>query len=62
MLMLICNGFGAANWWNAEWFRSIPASRVGQMRWVTHNFLIYDYCTDRVRYPIVPFECTAPLI
>lgn len=52
----------STNWWNAEWFRSIPASRVGQLHWVKHNFLIYDYCADRERYPIVPFECTAPLI
>lgn len=52
----------AAEWWNAEWFQSIPANRVGQMQWVNHNFMVYDYCTDKERFPVAPFECAAPIV
>lgn len=56
-------GFGwfvAGDWWNAEYFQTIPDNQLGQMNWVTTNFMQYNYCTDTLRYPIAPFECTAP--
>lgn len=52
----------STEWWNAEWFQSIPANRVGQMQWVNHNFMVYDYCTDKERFPVAPFECAAPIV
>jgi xyloglucan:xyloglucosyl transferase len=50
----------AGDWWNAEHFQTIADDQLGQMNWVTTNFMQYNYCTDTLRYPIAPFECTAP--
>jgi beta-glucanase (GH16 family) len=30
---------------------------ASKLRWVKRNFMVYDYCTDRPRYPRPPPEC-----
>ncbi|KAI5079264.1 hypothetical protein GOP47_0004743 [Adiantum capillus-veneris] len=30
---------------------------TGRLQWVESNFMVYNYCTDQARYPIVPLEC-----
>ncbi|KAH8940050.1 hypothetical protein BDL97_15G067700 [Sphagnum fallax] len=56
-----CSYPQAGTWWNAQEYQSIPANRIDQLQWVQADYMIYNYCTDKVRYPTPPFECTAPL-
>jgi beta-glucanase (GH16 family) len=30
---------------------------ASKLRWIKRNFMVYDYCTDRPRYPRPPPEC-----
>ncbi|KAJ7542797.1 hypothetical protein O6H91_09G012700 [Diphasiastrum complanatum] len=45
------------NWWDQSQYRSLSYSQQGVLEWVKNNYLVYDYCTDTVRYPSLPFEC-----
>ncbi|CAD5190042.1 unnamed protein product [Musa acuminata subsp. malaccensis] len=49
----------AANWWEAPSFQQLNAAQARAYRWVRVNHLVYDYCTDRTRYPVPPPECLA---
>lgn len=31
------------------------------LAWVQKDLMIYNYCTDKTRYPTAPLECTRPL-
>ncbi|MQM14988.1 hypothetical protein Taro_047926 [Colocasia esculenta] len=46
-----------ANWWEGPAYRQLTAEQSRRYRWVRTNHLIYDYCTDRSRYPVPPPEC-----
>lgn len=35
----------------------MDGSRRTKMRWVKNNFIKYNYCTDKGRYPTLPPEC-----
>ncbi|XP_074589096.1 putative xyloglucan endotransglucosylase/hydrolase protein 7 [Curcuma longa] len=58
-------GAGAAcvadqrNWWDAPAHRQLSPEQARKYRWVRTNFMIYDYCTDKARYPVPPRECLA---
>ncbi|KAK2656732.1 hypothetical protein Ddye_009784 [Dipteronia dyeriana] len=48
-----------SNWWEATNYQALSALEARKYRWVRINHMIYDYCTDRSRYPVPPPECMA---
>ncbi|XP_031480252.1 probable xyloglucan endotransglucosylase/hydrolase protein 7 [Nymphaea colorata] len=48
----------SANWWEKPAYQALDADQARRYRWVRLNHLIYDYCTDRSRYPVPPPECS----
>jgi xyloglucan:xyloglucosyl transferase len=44
-------------WWNARRYQYLTAQQIDALKYVQSTYLHYDYCADRVRYPIEPFEC-----
>ncbi|KAL2560008.1 Xyloglucan endotransglucosylase/hydrolase [Forsythia ovata] len=44
-------------WWDQKEFQDLDAYQYRRLRWVRSKYTIYNYCTDRVRYPTVPPEC-----
>lgn len=47
------------NWWEGSGYQALNALEARRYRWVRMNHMIYDYCTDKSRYPTSPPECTA---
>ncbi|KAG6392537.1 hypothetical protein SASPL_146761 [Salvia splendens] len=47
------------NWWEAAAYQQLTPEAARRYRWVRTNHMIYDYCTDRSRFPVVPPECLA---
>ncbi|KAL0918813.1 hypothetical protein M5K25_010852 [Dendrobium thyrsiflorum] len=44
-------------WWDQNEFRDLDAKQYDRLRWVRERYTIYNYCTDRSRYPKMPTEC-----
>ncbi|XP_028553900.1 xyloglucan endotransglucosylase/hydrolase-like [Dendrobium catenatum] len=44
-------------WWDQNEFRNLDAKQYDRLRWVRERYTIYNYCTDRSRYPTMPAEC-----
>lgn len=53
----ICNT--VSNWWDAPSYHQLNPIQARAYRWVRLHHMIYDYCTDRTRYPVPPPECLA---
>lgn len=49
----------SGNWWEGPAYCQLSAEQARMYRWVRLNHLIYDYCTDKSRYPVPPPECEA---
>ncbi|MFQ6656079.1 hypothetical protein Gotur_026339 [Gossypium turneri] len=47
------------NWWEGTAYQALNAKEARRYRWVRLNHMIYDYCTDKSRYPVPPRECLA---
>lgn len=47
------------NWWEGYAYQSLNAVEARRYRWVRVNHMVYDYCTDKSRYPVPPIECHA---
>ncbi|CAI0405436.1 unnamed protein product [Linum tenue] len=47
------------NWWEGANYKGLTALEARKYRWVRVNHMIYDYCTDKSRFPVPPPECTA---
>ncbi|GAA0162134.1 hydrolase [Lithospermum erythrorhizon] len=47
------------NWWEGSAFQALSPVEARRYRWVRMNHMIYDYCTDRSRFPVTPPECRA---
>lgn len=47
------------NWWEGAAYQQLSPDAARRYRWVRLNHMIYDYCTDKSRYPITPPECVA---
>ncbi|CAN8251498.1 unnamed protein product [Cochlearia groenlandica] len=45
------------NWWEGYAYQSLNDVEARRYRWVRLNHMVYDYCTDRSRYPVPPIEC-----
>lgn len=44
-------------WWDQKDFQDLDALQYRRLQWVRKKYTIYNYCTDRVRYPAMPPEC-----
>ena len=44
-------------WWDQNDYRDLDAFQYRRLRWVRSKYTIYNYCTDRTRYPTMPPEC-----
>ncbi|OWM73309.1 hypothetical protein CDL15_Pgr001423 [Punica granatum] len=54
-----CPGRSSARGGNAWKTQALDANGREKLRWVQRNFMIYNYCTDRKRFPRgLPTECT----
>ncbi|KAF8012301.1 hypothetical protein BT93_I0441 [Corymbia citriodora subsp. variegata] len=47
------------NWWEGTSYQELSAVEARRYRWVRMNHMIYDYCSDRSRYRMIPPECEA---
>ncbi|KAK9285192.1 hypothetical protein L1049_024380 [Liquidambar formosana] len=47
------------NWWEGAAYQELSVLEARRYRWVRINHMIYDYCTDKSRYPVTPPECMA---
>lgn len=45
------------NWWEGAAYQQLSAVEARRYRWVRMNHMVYDYCTDKARYPVPPPEC-----
>ncbi|KAI3892511.1 hypothetical protein MKX03_018072 [Papaver bracteatum] len=44
-------------WWNQKEYRDLDAAQYRRLMWVHRKFTIYNYCTDKARFPKRPIEC-----
>ncbi|KAL3725114.1 hypothetical protein ACJRO7_030172 [Eucalyptus globulus] len=49
--------YSSAYWWNSWSHWSLDEEQDRQLENVRKNFMNYDYCTDRSRYPVLPPDC-----
>lgn len=45
-------------WWNTENYWQLNSQQLKAYEDAKTNYMKYDYCTDRNRYPIPPLECS----
>ncbi|KAL3690536.1 hypothetical protein R1sor_016845 [Riccia sorocarpa] len=48
-----------SNPWEQPEFQELSTYQKQQLRNVRAKYMTYDYCSDRVRYPTAPMECSA---
>nr|ABV46535.1 xyloglucan endotransglucosylase hydrolase 3 [Bambusa oldhamii] len=46
-----------ARWWDQPEFRDLDGEQYRRLAWVRREHTIYNYCTDRDRYPAMSPEC-----
>ncbi|XP_022983623.1 probable xyloglucan endotransglucosylase/hydrolase protein 5 [Cucurbita maxima] len=44
-------------WWDQKEFQDLDGLQYRRLNWVRKKYTIYNYCTDRKRYPTLPPEC-----
>nr|ACK36946.1 xyloglucan endotransglycosylase [Annona cherimola] len=44
-------------WWDQKEFQDLDGLQYRRLQWVRQKYTIYNYCTDRSRYPTMPPEC-----
>lgn len=44
-------------WWDQKEFQDLDGLQYRKLKWVRQKYTIYNYCTDRKRYPTLPPEC-----
>ncbi|XP_072950249.1 xyloglucan endotransglucosylase protein 34-like [Typha angustifolia] len=45
-------------WWDQKVFQDLDGLQYRSLSWVRQKYTIYNYCSDRSRYPSMPAECT----
>uniref|UniRef100_A0A7N0VCW1 Xyloglucan endotransglucosylase/hydrolase n=1 Tax=Kalanchoe fedtschenkoi TaxID=63787 RepID=A0A7N0VCW1_KALFE len=45
------------HWWDQKEYRDLDRFQYRRLRSVRSKYTIYNYCTDKARYPVVPKEC-----
>uniref|UniRef100_A0A7N0U965 Xyloglucan endotransglucosylase/hydrolase n=1 Tax=Kalanchoe fedtschenkoi TaxID=63787 RepID=A0A7N0U965_KALFE len=51
-----CNTQGKM-WWDQKAFQDLDSYQYRRLAWVRNKFTIYNYCTDRARFPAMAPEC-----
>ncbi|KAL8106608.1 xyloglucan endotransglucosylase/hydrolase protein 2-like isoform X2 [Apium graveolens] len=49
--------YSSEYWWNAEKYRNLTPKQQEEYENVRAQYMNYDYCSDRNRYPVQPPEC-----
>ncbi|KAF8022353.1 hypothetical protein BT93_F0014 [Corymbia citriodora subsp. variegata] len=44
-------------WWDEPMVSELNLHQNHQLKWVRANHMIYDYCKDTARFPVIPVEC-----
>ncbi|XP_062187957.1 probable xyloglucan endotransglucosylase/hydrolase protein 8 [Phragmites australis] len=52
-----CAAATGDSWWDQPPAWALDGAQREDSAWVGRNLVIYDYCSDRERYPAVPEEC-----
>lgn len=45
------------SWWEQSAYQTLGVKEVNQLAWIRKNYLLYDYCADRKRFPTAAPEC-----
>ncbi|XP_073010416.1 xyloglucan endotransglucosylase/hydrolase protein 2-like [Typha latifolia] len=45
-------------WWNAGEYKELTPSQAAAYERVKNDYLTYDYCRDKARFPVLPPECS----
>ncbi|KAL3516044.1 hypothetical protein ACH5RR_022946 [Cinchona calisaya] len=53
----VCSTAGL-KWWDQTAFADLDGPQYRRLKWVRQKFTIYNYCTDKARYPKTPVECS----
>lgn len=53
----VCSTRGL-KWWDQPAFKDLDGEQYRRLRWVRRKFTIYNYCSDKARYPTPPIECS----
>ena len=57
-----CAAATPANWWTSPIYKQLSNAKLGQLKWVRDNHMIYDYCKDTKRFNgNMPAECSKQL-
>ncbi|KAF2301720.1 hypothetical protein GH714_028770 [Hevea brasiliensis] len=44
-------------WWDQKEFQDLDAAQYQRLAWIRQKYTIYNYCTDRARFPTIAPEC-----
>jgi xyloglucan:xyloglucosyl transferase len=44
-------------WWDEPMLSELTIHQSHQLIWVRANHMVYDYCADTARFPVIPAEC-----
>ncbi|GAB4859491.1 Xyloglucan endotransglucosylase protein 6 [Ancistrocladus abbreviatus] len=44
-------------WWDAPTMGELSIHQSHQLSWVRAKHMVYNYCTDTARFPVIPEEC-----
>ncbi|KAF3778880.1 Xyloglucan endotransglucosylase/hydrolase protein 3 [Nymphaea thermarum] len=50
--------YSSKYWWNGGGYARLSLKQILAYRTIRKRLLVYDYCTDRRRYPVPPPECS----
>ncbi|KAF3329133.1 xyloglucan endotransglucosylase/hydrolase protein 2-like protein [Carex littledalei] len=45
------------HWWNTGKYQALTRAQTAAYENVKKNYMTYDYCTDKARFPTLPPEC-----
>ncbi|PSS05782.1 Xyloglucan endotransglucosylase/hydrolase protein [Actinidia chinensis var. chinensis] len=52
-----CGGGEKRFWWDTPTMSELSLHQSHQLLWVRSKHMVYDYCSDKTRFPVVPVEC-----
>jgi len=48
---------GVGFWWDTAPYQTLTFNQIAQSHHIRNNYLVYNYCTDTMRFPICLVEC-----